>query len=152
MIEHPDDVQLSRLVDGDLSLVTREAVMTHVRSCPTCAERHDELVSVAAVLRLEPPLTWTRDDTESVLRRLPQRRHRARVAVAGIVSAAMCAVVVVEAAPVIAAMLALVGVVIGLGGAVAPPAVATSGMQFLVVIAAIAILAPLAAYPLARWR
>jgi anti-sigma factor RsiW len=152
MTDHPDDVQLSRLIDGDLSLTSREAVMAHLRLCPACSQRHDQLVAVTATLRLESPLLWTSNETESVLGRLPQRRHRVRVAVAGGVSLVMCGLVVVEAAPLIAATLASVGVVVGLSGVLTPPAVAASGPQLLVVVAAIAILAPLAAYPLARWR
>jgi anti-sigma factor RsiW len=152
MTGHPDDVQLSRLVDGDLSLTSREAVIAHLRLCPSCSERHDQLVAVAATLRLEPPLRWTREETDSVLHQLPQRRHRVRVAVAGGVSLVMCGLVVVEAAPLIAAMLGLVGVLIGLSGALTPSALAAGGPQLLVAVAAIAILAPLAAYPLARWR
>jgi len=152
MIDHPGNVQLSRLIDGDLSLTSREAVTAHLRGCPSCAERHDQLVAVTATLRLEPQVRWTRDQTESVLGRLPRRRQRIRTAIAGGVSLVMCALVLVEAAPLIAASLALVGVVLGLSGALAPPAVAVSGMQLLVVLAVVAILAPLAAYPLARWR
>jgi hypothetical protein len=148
---HLEDVQLSRLIDGDLSLTSREAVMGHLRSCHSCAERHDRLVAVAAALRLEPPLTWTSSDTESVLGRLPQRRHKVRAAVAAVASAAMCAVVIFEVAPVIAATVALVGVVVDLRGALAPPG-AAPGLQLVLVVAAVAVLAPLAAYPLARWR
>lgn len=151
MSGHLDDVQLSRMIDGDLSLTSREAVMAHLRSCHSCAERLERLIAVTAVLRLEPPLTWTDSDTESVMGRLPQRRHRARAAVAAIASAAMCAVVVFEVAPVIAATVALVGVLVGLRSSLAPP-VATPGLQPLLVVAAVAVIAPLAAYPLARWR
>ncbi|HYX87651.1 MAG TPA: zf-HC2 domain-containing protein [Gaiellales bacterium] len=151
MSDHLDNVQLSRLIDGDLSLTSRDAAIAHLRTCPACAERHDHLVAVTAVLRLEPALEWTTADTDSVLERLPRRGERARLALAGIVSAAMCALVVVEAAPVIAAPLALVVALAGVGRALAAPA-ATSGAQLVLAVAAVAILAPLAAYPLARWR
>ena len=152
MIDHVDDGQLSRLIDDDLSLTSREAVQGHLRECPSCAQRLDQLVEVAAVLRLETPLRWTGQETASVLDRSPPRRHRVRVAAAGVVSVAVCGLAVVEAAPLIAAPLALAGVLLGLGGALTPPAVAASGVQLLVVLAVTAILAPLAAYPLARWR
>ena len=152
MIDHVDDGQLSRLIDDDLSLTSREAVVSHLRECPSCAQRHDQLVEVAAVLRLETPLRWTGEETAAVLDRLPQRRHRGRVAAASVVSVVVCGVALVEAAPLIATTLALLGVLVGFGGALAPPAVAASGLQLLVMLAVIAILAPLAAYPLARWR
>lgn len=152
MTGHLSDAQLSRLIDGDLSLTSREAVMAHLRSCPGCAERHDQLVAVAATLRLEPPLTWTDEATSSVLRRLPRQSHRLRVLAAGVVSLVMCGLVLVEAAPLIAAPLAVVGVLLGLGAALTPPALTASGSHVLVVVTMIAVLAPLAAYPLARWR
>ena len=152
MIDHVDDGQLSRLIDDDLSLTCREAVVGHLRECPSCAQRHDQLVEVAAVLRLENAVRWTEEETAAVLDRLPRRRHRGRVAAAGVVSVAVCGVALVEAAPLIASTLALLGVLVGLGGALAPPAVAASGLRLLVMLAVIAVLAPLAAYPLARWR
>jgi len=149
---HPDDVQLSRLIDGDLSLATREAVLSHLRRCPACCRRHDELVSVAATMRQRAPLAWTAIETDAVLDRLSRRRHRGRVVVAGLVSLIMCAAVAVEAAPVAAVVLALLGVLVGVTGALTPTGMTAGATQLVAVIAAVAILAPLAAYPLARWR
>lgn len=53
MSDHLDDTQLSRLIDGDLSLVTRHAATSHLSACPSCAERHDALIAVVVVGRLE---------------------------------------------------------------------------------------------------
>ena len=150
MSDHLDDVQLSRLLDGDLSLTSREAVIDHLRTCPGCAARHDRLVAVTAALRMEPAMTWTGSDTEATLNRLPRRR-RGKVAAAGAVSAAMCVLVLVETAPLIAVPLALLIAVLGTGRALVDPAIGP-GVELVVAVAAIAMLAPLAAYPLARWR
>ena len=151
MSDHLDDVQLSRLLDGDLSLTSREAVIDHLRTCPGCAARHDRLVAVTAALRMEPAMTWTGSDTEATLNRLPRRRRRGKVAAAGAVSAAMCVLVLVETAPLITVPLALLIAVLGTGLALVDTAVGP-GVELVVAVAAIAMLAPLAAYPLARWR
>jgi anti-sigma factor RsiW len=149
--DHLDDVQLSRLLDGDLSLTSREAVIDHLRTCPGCAARHDRLVAVTAALRMEPAMTWSGSDTGATLNRLPRRRRRGKVAAAGAVSAAMCVVVLVETAPLIAVPLALLIAVLGTGRALVDTAIGP-GVELVVAVAAIAMLAPLAAYPLARWR
>ena len=151
MSDHLDDVQLSRLLDGDLSLTSREAVIDHLRTCPGCAARHDRLVAVTAALRMEPAMTWTGSDTDATLNRLPRRRRRGRVAAAGAVSAAMCVLVLVETAPLIAVPLALLIAVLGTGRALVDTAIGP-GVELVVAVAAVAMLAPLAAYPLARWR
>ena len=151
MSEHLTDLQLSRLIDGDLSLTSREAVTAHLRGCPACAERHDQIIAVAATLRSEPPHAWTSAMTSSVIHELPRRRRTVRVGIAAGVSAAMCGLVLLEAAPVVAAALGLLGVLAGASVAVTHPAVAVSGSPLLAIMA-VAILAPLAAYPLARWR
>jgi anti-sigma factor RsiW len=149
--DHLDDVQLSRLLDSDLSLASRDAAIDHLRSCPACAARHDRLVSVTADLRLQPAVTWTASDTEATVRRLPRGRRRAKVTVAATISTAMCALVVVEAAPLIAAPLALMVALLGTGRALVTTAVGPE-MELVLAVAVIAMLAPLAAYPLARWR
>jgi anti-sigma factor RsiW len=149
--DHLDDVQLSRLLDGDLSLTSREAVIDHLRTCPGCAARHDRLVAVTAALRMEPAMTWTGSDTEATLNRLPRRRRRGKVAAAGAVSAAMCVLVLVETAPLIAVPLALLIAVLGTGRALVDTAIGP-GVELVLAVAAVAMLAPLAAYPLARWR
>lgn len=151
MSDHLDEVQLSRLLDGDLSLTSREAVIDHLRTCPGCAARHDRLVAVTAALRMEPAMTWSGSDTGATLNRLPRRRRRGKVAAAGAVSAAMCVVVLVETAPLIAVPLALLIAVLGTGRALVDTAIGP-GVELVVAVAAIAMLAPLAAYPLARWR
>ena len=86
MSEHVSDEQLSLLLDGELSLTAREAVSRHLAGCPSCAARHDQLVDVAATLRLHPALTWTEAATDHTLSRLQQQprastRWRARGAV-----------------------------------------------------------------------
>ena len=81
MSEHPTIEQLSALIDGELSLASREAVIAHNRGCPACAQRQDELIEVAAALRSRQALAWTAADTERVLAWIAQEpvpRSRAK--------------------------------------------------------------------------
>ena len=151
-LEHVDGGQLSRLIDGDLSLTSREAVTTHLRACPRCAQRHDELIVVAASLRLVPPVEWTPVKTDTVIRALAQPARSWRLPITLVACLAICLVAVDAASSVIAAGLALGHVVVAFMGAVSPAPTLASDPQLLWVITAVAILAPLAAYPLARWR
>jgi anti-sigma factor RsiW len=66
---HVTDEQLSRLADGELSLVSRHAVLAHLETCPACAARHDGVIDVVAALRLQPPLAWTPEHTGVVVER-----------------------------------------------------------------------------------
>lgn len=70
MSDHPTIEQLSSLIDGQLSITSRGAVIAHVRGCTTCAGRQDELIEVAAGLQSRSPFTWTESDTERVLARI----------------------------------------------------------------------------------
>src|SRR5262249_21940717 len=79
MNEHVSDDQLSLLLDGGLSLASRESVRAHIRSCPACAERHDRLVELTATVRLARRLEWTPRHTETTLARVHHGR-RARPA------------------------------------------------------------------------
>ena len=76
MNEHVSDEQLSLLLDSGLSLAAREAVLTHVRSCPACAERHDRLVELTATMRLAGGLDWTQQHTEATLARVRSSTSR----------------------------------------------------------------------------
>lgn len=76
MNEHVGDEQLSLLLDSGLSLAAREAVLTHVRSCPACAERHDRLVELTATIRLAGRLDWTGQHTEATLARVRSSTSR----------------------------------------------------------------------------
>jgi anti-sigma factor RsiW len=82
MSEHVGDEQLSLLIDGELSLTAREAVRLHLRSCPGCAERHDAMVELTALLRLEPTVVWSPAQTEAVVSRLRARPAWPRLLVA----------------------------------------------------------------------
>ena len=48
MSAHVSDEQLALLADGELSLVARAAVLDHIGTCPSCAERHDALIDLVA--------------------------------------------------------------------------------------------------------
>ena len=74
---HVSDQQLSLLVDASLSLAAREAVVAHIRACPTCAERHDRLIDTTATLRLAGSISWSPAHTDATLARLQPdtRRH-----------------------------------------------------------------------------
>ena len=76
MNEHVSDEQLSLLLDSGLSLAAREAVVTHIRSCPGCAERHDRMVELTATIRLASRLDWTEQHTQATLARLHTSQHR----------------------------------------------------------------------------
>jgi anti-sigma factor RsiW len=69
MSDHATVEQLSGLIDGQLSLLAREAVSAHLRECPTCAALHEDLVEVAATLTTIPREHWTPQLTAEVLRR-----------------------------------------------------------------------------------
>jgi anti-sigma factor RsiW len=66
---HVTDEQLSLLADGELSLVSRRAVLAHLEACPACAARHDGLIDVVAALRLQPGVAWTPEHTGAVVNR-----------------------------------------------------------------------------------
>ena len=71
MTPHPTAEQLSALIDGELSLVAREAVGAHLRECPTCAAQQQDLVEVAAAFAALPAERWTIEMTAAVLERAP---------------------------------------------------------------------------------
>lgn len=152
MSDHLDRAQLSRLIDGDLSLVSRDAARAHLASCHQCAQLHDELVGVVASLRQLPGAEWTPRQTERVTTgMIRRRRSRLPLAAAGAAVLVVCVAVVVAALPLINAVLTLAHVAQTLVASVAAaPLVAV--VPQLVVLIAVAVLAPLVAYPLARWR
>lgn len=153
MSDHLDGAQLSRLIDGDLSLASRDAVRAHLHECPHCAQRHDELVAVAASLRQLPAVEWSAARTQLVTTRLVERprRNRVGVTVAAGVASGLCVAALFAALPVLTIAVAIADPVARLASAVTPgPILAAAPM--LLVIAVVAVLAPLAAYPLARWR
>jgi len=59
--DHPISEQLSRLIDADLPLTERAAVLDHLATCPTCASSHARLVEAAAALRELPAVAWRPD-------------------------------------------------------------------------------------------
>lgn len=150
--DHLDRTHLSRLIDGDLSLVSRDAARAHLASCPQCAQRHDELVGVVASLRQLPRAEWTPHQTERLTTAMSQRR-RSRLPLAGAGAAVLIVfvAVLVAALPLIGAAFALGHVAQTLVSSVAAEPLVAIVPQ-LVVLVAVAVLAPLAAYPLARWR
>ncbi len=151
--DHVDGGQLSRLIDGDLSLTSREAVTAHLRECPGCAQRHDELVAVAASLRLLPAVQWTASDTERLLGVLERHDHPARrLSIPLAACLAVCLAAVIAAASVIMTGFALGEALVAFVGALSPVPALASATPLLWLITAVAVLAPLAAYPLARWR
>jgi anti-sigma factor RsiW len=154
MNEHLDGEQLSRLLDGDLSLAERGAALDHLAHCPACAHRQSELVEVAALLRSEPSVEWTSALSEGVLARTsstasPVRRARRPLA-AGLIAcmAATTAFSLVIVAPI--GLLITARVLDGLAGL--PPLGVASPSHVLVGLVVVALAAPLFLYPLARWR
>jgi len=151
--QHLPDEQLSRLLDGDLSLTERGAVLDHVGRCAACAQRQSELVEVAALLRSQPAAAWTADLTARVLEQLPApppARRRTRLPVASVLAllGAVIALGLVIAVPV---GLLVSGSIFG-ALATLPPVGVASPSHVLVGLIVVACAAPVFAYPLARWR
>jgi anti-sigma factor RsiW len=149
---HTDDALLSRLIDGELSLTERSAVLDHVTRCPRCARRQAELVEAAAALRSEPPVLWSVGHTAEVIAHLPEpvrRRRRAALgrAAAALVAAALASfwIFSVPVGPLVA------GTVYGAFGFLPPLGRASAGEAFTALLL-IALVSPAVVYPLARWR
>ncbi len=153
MNEHIPIEQLSRLIDSDLSLTERVAVLAHLVRCPACAERQSRLIDVAAPLRELPPTHWTPAHSDNAIAHAA-RRHETRGAIILTATASLIATATVTAlavlTPLWGTVALLVTVAIGLVATVAPLGPDAPHAILALVIAAI--LAPLLAYPLARWR
>ena len=78
MSDHVSAEQLSLLIDGELSIASREAVVTHIRSCLRCAAEHDRLVELTATLRLHRPLEWSPAKTAATVQRLSEAARSSR--------------------------------------------------------------------------
>jgi anti-sigma factor RsiW len=151
--DHLIDEVLSRLIDGDLSLTGREAALSHLRECSSCAQRHEQLVSVVAVLRQEEPSVWRSADAARVIERVSgeARGSRPRVAavLGGTVALVTCLVFVVVFVAVPVAAFSITGRV---ADRVVPAMLPATASSVLLAMLALAVVAPLVAYPLARWR
>lgn len=157
MSEHLDDVQLSRLIDNDLSLTLRQAAVRHLSTCQSCATRHEELVEVVATLRTHPAVDWSRDPaallaerlSRPTLRRLPRNRSIGIAVAAAALSLAALFPLFVAAATLLRLAWRVSTTPLSVIG---PSAVPLAGARLVVVLAVVAVCGPLAAYPLARWR
>lgn len=159
MVDHVSDEQLSLLLDAGLSLAAREAVIGHIRNCPSCAERHDRLIEVTATLRLAGTISWTPAQTKSTLTRFrpaDRRQHvRLRQQLRGH-DWSLPAAVVVAAAGVAALLLTPVGPGTAIAktpanaGALLSLVLPVSG--HVVAVLAAAVLIGCLAYPLSRSR
>ena len=151
MSEHLTDELLSRLIDGDLSLAVREAALGHLRECARCSARQEALVAVAATLRQVPPVEVSAATIRAIRASLeepakPRRWPTAAMAVAAI-GTCVAALLTMIGLPLAAA--AIVAALLDRVVAVQLP---SSAGHLLGVAFVIAVAAPLAAYPLARWR
>jgi anti-sigma factor RsiW len=158
---HATAEQLSRLIDGDLPLTERAAVLHHLAGCPSCAGEQARLVDVSAALRSAPAAHWTDLQTDALVTRLrtettapfcrrgpaPARsRPLAPIATAAVTLTFLVAfVIAIPVGPLVAG---------GIWESFAwlPPIGATSAPGAGLVLLAVTLLAPLVAYPLARWR
>jgi hypothetical protein len=111
------------------------------------------LVSVVAVLRQEEPSTWRPADTASVIADVsgeaPESRPRIAAVLGGSFALAACLVFVVIFVAVPVAAFSIAGRVTG---RVVPAMVPATASSVLLVMLMVAVVAPLVAYPLARWR
>jgi anti-sigma factor RsiW len=150
-MEHVSEEQLSLLIDGELSLTAREAVIHHLATCPGCAERHDLLVEATAALRLQPELAWTKAATARAIARLhspPSPRDRALtlsllLAGAGAI-VSMLAVLLLTGSGVVASVFGALASLVAGGLAITSP-------HTLIVLGALVCIG-LLAYPLAHSR
>ena len=151
MSEHASDEQLSLLVDGELSLAARTAVVSHLSSCPGCAERHDALVDVVAPLRLAPPVVWQESSTACVLERThaPRPGHDLALPIAGVI-AVVAIVLVALRSEVVEAGLSSAYATAEAIGALLPTALATQPTGTLMALVAVALIAPVLSLRLAR--
>jgi anti-sigma factor RsiW len=149
---HVSDEQLSLLADGELSLVARAAVLDHIGTCPSCAERHDALIDLVATLRLEPRLEWSAAGTSAVLDRRREMAGKPDRALP--LAAVLAAVAIVLAA--LSLPLIEAGARVGLRLSTTAATVISHQLGLsIVVVAVVALLSAIAAVvtlPLTRWR
>ncbi len=144
-MSHASHLQLSALIDNELSLTEREAVLRHLESCPRCAEEHAGIVEVAATLRmLSPPFL-----DFNVASLAPRRRRDAPLLAAAAVFAATGIALVAAFTPVIAFVAAISRMLSPLVALIAPGSPGATPIAGLAVLLAIG--SWLVAYPLARW-
>ncbi len=158
MSEHVSDEQLSLLIDGQLSLAAPGAVTAHVRACPPCAARHDALIELTAVMRLQQPLRWLPPQTQAAIARVRSRPLRPKRLRAGERDWTLAFAGLLAAGGVLASVLLVPGVFGGLAhgsmaalSALLPGGGLVSSGHLLVALAAIALLG-FAALPLSRSR
>jgi anti-sigma factor RsiW len=152
---HASPEQLSRLIDGDLGLAERAAVLDHIGHCPRCAAEQARVVEVSAALRSVPAVRWSEAQAAALVARLPSSptsppRSAGRPLAAMLVAALALAVAVafvvsVPVGPLVAGSL-------WQAFSWVPPISGTSALRAGATLVAISLLAPLLAYPLARWR
>jgi anti-sigma factor RsiW len=153
---HASPQQLSRLIDGDLPLAERAAVLDHVATCPACAAAHARVVEAAAALRELTPTPWRAGRGAEIAARAaaaPAPGHRRRRPAAAAVAVTVAIAIVVALTALAALPVALVGahVLAACVGAVAPLGGGSFGRMLLTMLAT-AVVAPALLYPLARWR
>jgi anti-sigma factor RsiW len=145
---HLDEETLHAFVDGALSAPHIGRAGVHIAACAVCAARHDALVRLNEQLRALPELPVERDLRSTILTALAARRARAP---AEAVSWRWGVMLVVQ----ICLLLALFAWIAPAGAQLALPAaqdartevLATAGALGRFVAAALASLAPLAAWP-----
>lgn len=148
---HASTEQLSRLIDGDLALAERTAVLDHVGHCLLCAAEQARLVEVAAALRSIPAVGWSEAQTSALVARLPAGAptvRRTAMLIAALAVAGAITITFVVNVPV----WPLVARSLWQAFAWIPPIGGTSALGAGAALVAISLLAPVIAYPLARWR
>lgn len=143
-MSHASHLQLSALIDNELSLTEREAVLRHLEGCPACAQEHAGIVEVTATLRTlsVPQLDFDMTSLSPRMRRdAPLLAAAAAFATTGI--------------GLVAAVTPLVAFVAAIGRMLSPlVASVTPGSAGATPIASVAVLLAigswLVAYPLAR--
>jgi anti-sigma factor RsiW len=156
MNDHVDDLSLSRLIDGDLPTLSHEAVLDHLLHCPACAARHEELVEVAATIRRLPAVEWNEQRTAAVALAIGHtRRPVARVGLVSVATVLLPAAGLVGLAVVLGGFsvpAAAFGLTLKIANAFVSLRLFAAVSELLLVMLLVALAAPFAAYPLARWR
>lgn len=151
-MSHLGDEQLSMLVDGELSLGAREAVGRHLRECAACTRRLDDLVEVAAELRLAPAVVWDAAATDRVLAVLEERTAREWSTPIAAALACVGVVLLLFELPAIAAAASLLSELGAVVSAFLPTGFGLPSSTLVVLLVVVAVLCPLLAVPLVRQR
>lgn len=151
-MSHLSNEQLSRLIDGELSLGARDTAQRHLRDCAHCQEQLDAFVDIAAELRLTPAVTWDAGATARLLTQLDHRRPREWSTPIAVAIAVLGALLLALELPAISSLTGMLTSITSVLTAFLPTGVGLPSAPALAILLVVAILGPLLAMPLSRRR